>query len=182
MKGKDVPEVVSNLVKIAAERSPKFFGDKTEIVLLDDAEKEMLAEEMFQLSDEFDEELYSVEGDHIGSSDKVVLLGLKNHSPFDIDCKSCGYENCEDFKSAEEKAKIFQGPNCTFGLLDLGMAIGYAWDSIESYKLQPNISIKGGLAAKHLGLIESRISLAITINVKASEDYPDFWSETRSVL
>ncbi len=173
MEEKEVTEIVSNLVKIAAERSPKFFGEKIEIVLLDEAEKEMLAEEMFQLSDEYEDELYSLEGDYIESSDEIILIGLENHEPFNIDCRGCGYENCEEFQKAEEKTKIYEGPNCAFGLLDLGMAIGHAWNTIEDYNLEPDISVKGGLAAKHLGLMESRVALAVTINTAPAKSYPN---------
>ncbi len=165
MEEKKITEIVSNFVKIAADRSPKFFGEKIETVLLDDAEREMLAEEMFQLSDEFEDEHYSLEGEYLESSNRILLIGLEEHPPFDIDCKACGYESCESFQEAEDKTDIFQGPNCIFAVLDLGMAIGHAWNTIESYKLRPDISIKGGLAAKHLGLIGSRIALAVMINL-----------------
>jgi len=170
---KDITEIVSNFVKITAERSPTFFGENIEIVLLDHAEREMLAEEMFQLSDEFKDELYSLEGDFIESSDKIVLIGLEDHPPFDIDCKACGYETCEDYQEAEEKVDIFEGPNCVFAILDLGVVIGHAWNTIENYRLRPDISVKAGLAAKHLGLIESRVSLAVTINIGSGKSHPE---------
>ncbi|MBS3817785.1 MAG: hypothetical protein KGY76_09520 [Candidatus Thermoplasmatota archaeon] len=163
MKEKSMRKTVSDLIKIAAENSPKISEDDIELVSLDDAEKEMLVEEMYQLSDEFDDESYSEEGESIETSDKIFLIGLEDHEPLDIDCRACGFESCKDFQDAEEKEKIFKGPNCVFKILDLGMSLGYAWTTSEMHKVKPDISIKGGLAAVHLGLSETRICLAMTI-------------------
>lgn len=159
-----VHEMISELMKISAGGSPKSSGDHLEILVLDDAEIEMLAEEMFQLSDELNEEIYSEEGEAIKSSNHVILLGLEDHSPLGLDCRACGYESCDDLSEAQEKEDIFQGPNCVFRLLDLGTALGNALNTAEMFKLDHDISIRGGLAGKHLGLIDSRVCLAVTAN------------------
>lgn len=170
-KMKKTHEIISHLVKIAAEGSPKAYGDYLEIEVLDDAEREMLAEEMFQLSDEMDEESYSDAGESIESSEEVILIGLNDHPPLELDCRACGYEDCKEFSEAEEESDIFSGPNCVFRIIDLGLALGNALNTSRSHGLENGISIRGGLAAKHLGLIDSRICLAITGDVKKERSY-----------
>lgn len=170
-KMKKTHEIISHLIKISAEGSPKASGDYLEIVVLDEAEKEMLVEEMFQLSDEKDEESYSEVGESIESSDEVLLIGLNDHPPLELDCRACGYEDCKDFSEADEESDIFSGPNCVFRIIDLGIALGNALNTIKSHGLEDSISIRGGLAAKHLGLIDSNICLAIMGDVKREKCY-----------
>ncbi|MFP3871511.1 MAG: DUF2148 domain-containing protein [Candidatus Natronoplasma sp.] len=166
-----VSSLISDLMKISAESSPKATEDFLTVVVLDGGEIEILAEEMFQLSDEFDDESYSEEGEFIESSDEVILVGLEDHPPLDIDCRACGYESCDDFSEAEETEDIFKGPNCIFRVLDLGMALGNAANTSEMHHLDPTLSIRGGLAAKHLGLIDSRVCLAVTANHTKEKNY-----------
>jgi len=164
-----VNQMISELMKISAGGSPRSFGDHLEIVVLDEAEIEMLAEEMFQLSDELNEEIYSEEGEDIESSNHVILIGLKDHTPLGMDCRACGFDSCDDLAKAEENEDIFQGPNCIFRLLDLGTALGNALNTAEMFKLDHDISIRGGLAAKHLGLIDTRVCLAVKASVAAEK-------------
>jgi len=171
LKKKRITEIVIDLMNISAQTSPKSSGNFLETMVLDEAEKEMLAEELYQLSDEFMDETYSEEGDLVNSSDEILIIGLKNHPSLGIDCKACGYESCKDFSEAEQTEQIFEGPNCVFRLLDLGMSIGHALNTAETHNIDYKISIKGGLAAKNLGLMDSRVCLTVPIQVISDKDY-----------
>ncbi|MBS3781686.1 MAG: hypothetical protein KGY66_03910 [Candidatus Thermoplasmatota archaeon] len=171
MKKKKITEIVIDLMTISAETAPKSSGNYLETMVLDEAEKEMLAEELYQLSDRFQDETYSEEGDSVNSADELLIIGLKDHPALGIDCKACGYDDCEDFSEADETEQIFQGPNCVFRLIDLGMSIGHALNTAENHNVDYQVSIKGGLASKNLGLVDSRLSLAVLVNVVSDKSY-----------
>jgi len=171
LKEEKVSRIVSNLMKISAESSPKASGDYLDIVVLDDAEREMLAEEMFQLSNELEDETYSEKGEAVEASEEVILIGLNEHPPLGLNCRACGYDDCNELSDAEETEDIFKGPNCTFRLLDLGTALGNSLSTADIHGFQPDISIRGGLAAKHLGLIDANICLAVTTKVVKDKNY-----------
>ncbi|MFP4000444.1 MAG: DUF2148 domain-containing protein [Candidatus Natronoplasma sp.] len=171
MKKKKITEIVIDLMTISAETSPKSSGNYVETIALDEAEREMLAEELYQLSDQFEDETYSEEGDLVNSADELMIMGLKDHPSLGIDCSACGYEDCEEFSKADQTEKIFQGPNCAFRLIDLGMSIGHALNTAETHNMDYKVSIKGGLAAKNLGLSDSRICFALLMNVISDKNY-----------
>lgn len=175
LKKKRITEIVIDLMNISSQTSPKSSDNFLETMVLEEAEKEMLAEELYQLSDEFDDESFSEEGDLLNSSDEILMIGLKDHPSLGIDCKACGYENCEDFAKADQTKQIFEGPNCVFRLLDLGMSIGHALNTAETHNIDYHISIKGGQGAKNLGLMESRLCLAVPIRVISDKDYHNEW-------
>ncbi len=175
MKKKRITEIVIDLMNISAQTSPKSSDNFLETMVLEEAEKEMLAEELYQLSDEFQDEAYSQEGDFINSSDELLIIGLKDHPPLGIDCKACGYESCKDFSEADKTKQIFEGPNCIFRLMDLGISIGHALNTAETHNIDYQISIKGGLAAKNLGLMDSQVCLVVPINVISNKDYHNEW-------
>jgi len=175
LKKKKITEIVIDLMNISAKTSPKSSGNFLETMVLEEAEKEILAEELYQLSDQFQDETYSEEGDLINSSDELLVIGLEEHPPLGIDCKACGYDSCKDFSEADQKEQIFEGPNCVFRLLDLGMSIGHALNTAEIHNIDYKISIKGGLAAKNLGLMDSRICLVVSIQIISDKGYHNVW-------
>lgn len=151
--------------------SPKSKGDAIETLVLEESEKEMLAEESFQLSDEYNDEAYSDEGEKINESDEILLLGIEEHDSLGIDCKACGYENCENFDKAEKKEGLFKGPSCSFKLIDLGMSIGHALNTAENHNVDYEISIKSGMAARSLGLMSSQLCIGILLKVNPDKNY-----------
>jgi len=168
---KKVTEIVLDLMTISADTSPKSSGNYLETITLDEAEKEMLAEELYQLSDEFQEEAYSEEGDRVNSADELMILGLKDHPSLGVDCSACGFVDCDEFSKADQTENIFQGPNCSFRLVDLGMSIGYALNTADTHNLDYKVSIKGGQAAKNMGLSDSRFCLALLMNAVSDRSY-----------
>lgn len=156
---------------ISAKISPKSEGDHLEVMALEESEKEMLAEELFQLSDDYNDDTYSDEGELVNSSDEILLIGLEDHPPLNIDCEACGFSSCDEFSDSEETESMFVGPNCSFALIDLGMSIGHALNTAENHNVDYNISIKGGIAGRSLGLISSRVCLAVLVKVVSDKSY-----------
>jgi len=171
LEKKKITNIVADLMTISAETSPKSSDNFLEITSLDLSEREMLAEELYQLSDEFKDESYSKEGDLVNSADELMLIGLKDHKSLGIDCRACGYEDCEDFDEAPQMEKIFEGPSCAFKMIDLGMSIGRALNTAENHNVDCRPSIRAGLAAKNLGLTDSMICYALLIKVVSDMTY-----------
>ncbi|MFO7990701.1 MAG: DUF2148 domain-containing protein [Thermoplasmata archaeon] len=167
----DSIELISNLMAISARTAPKSLGESyLKITLLDKAEKEILTEEMFQMSDELNDDSYSYEGEIIREAAKVIIIGLEEHPPLDLDCRACGFKNCEDFSDNKIKG-IFEGPNCAFHLIDMGMAVGGAIDTAQIHNIRSKISLKGGLAAKNVGISTSKVCIALMIDLSEEKDY-----------
>ncbi|MFW6304197.1 MAG: DUF2148 domain-containing protein [Candidatus Saliniplasma sp.] len=167
---KEETDMIAKLMAVAARNSPKAIDESfLEISVLDEAEKEMLVEEMYQLADERGDEIFTERGEEVENSDRIILIGLNEHPGIGIDCKACGYESCEEMENSEQKKDIFEGPNCLYRVIDIGTAIGYALQNASKNDVHSKIMIKGGLAAKHLGLSTSRICLAIAMRSRSEK-------------
>ncbi|MFO7791965.1 MAG: DUF2148 domain-containing protein [Candidatus Saliniplasma sp.] len=174
-KMKEGMDLITKLIAVAAKNSPTALDESyLDISVLDEAEKEMLVEEMYQLSDERKDETFTDKGEEIENSDRVILVGLDDHAGLGIDCKACGYENCEKMEEAKQEEDIFVGPNCVYRIIDIGNALGYAIQNAYKNNVYARISIKGGLAAKNLGLSTSRVCLAIPISLESKKKLFDF--------
>ncbi len=165
-------DITSSLMKASASTAPKAEGvSYLEISVLDDAEREMLSEEMYQLADELNDEEYAIYGESIEKeSHAVLLVGLKEHPALGLNCRACGFKDCEEFNSASAQG-IFQGPNCVYRLLDLGIAIGSALKTSSIHNARATVMIKGGLAAKNLGLSTAMVCMAIPITLDENRPY-----------
>lgn len=157
-------DIIVRLIATAAKNSPKALDESfLEISVLDEAEKEMLVEEMYQLADGRGDEIYTAKGEDLENSDSVILIGLNEHPGIGIDCRACGYESCESMENSENEKDIFEGPNCIFRLIDIGISLGYALQNASKNDVDAKIMIKGGMAAKNLGLSTSKICLAVAM-------------------
>ncbi|MFO8109971.1 MAG: DUF2148 domain-containing protein [Thermoplasmata archaeon] len=165
-------KIISDLMTVRARTVPKASGESyMDIALLDDAEREILAEEMYQLSDELNDEDYSKYGKILEEDAQAVLLiSLKEHPPLGLNCRACGFDDCDEFKSVSAQG-IFRGPNCIYRLLDMGMALGSALDTASVHKVKASVMIKAGLAAKNIGLSTANVCIAVPVILKEDRPY-----------
>ncbi len=165
----DGMNLISNILAISAQTAPKAEGlSFLDIQTLDEAGKEILVEELFQMAEE-DEE-YSLIGEVILDSDSVLLVGLNEHPPMGLDCKACGFQDCKEL-SKEKTVDIFEGPNCIYRVLDLGIALGSALKTADNFNIRGDIMIRAGLAAKHVGLSTSRVVMAVPLYKEGSNAF-----------
>jgi len=166
---KDV-EVISQLMKISANSAPRAEGTEIEVEILDESEKEMVIEEMFQLADELNEESYREGGEMLESSEGLMIIGLNKKNTLKLDCRACGFESCDDLLNSECEG-IFQGPNCAYRLIDMGIALGYAIKTAKLHNMDGKIMVRAGLAAKNLGLSDARVCMGVPIFSDLNEGY-----------
>ncbi len=156
-------DIVAKLMAISAMTAQREKNvTDLNVTLLDEAEKEILVEEMFQIAEQKVDETFSQMGEMILDSEGVLLLGLDDDSPLGLNCQACGFSDCLEM-SKVVKEDIFQGPNCIFRAIDLGMAVGSALRTARIHNVKVEVMIKGGLAAKRVGLSTSRVVLALPV-------------------
>ena len=63
------------------------------------------------------------DGKNVLDSSVVLLVGIKDAAVMNLNCGGCGYNNCFELQAAGKREVEFQGPQCAFRLLDLGIAL-----------------------------------------------------------
>lgn len=167
MKGIDV---IDELMKISADSAPRAMDTKIDVEILEESEKEMVVEEMFQLADELNDERYREGGETVQSSKSLILVDLDEKNTLGLDCRACGYKDCDEFLEKESEG-IFEGPNCVFRMIDMGIAIGYAIKTAKLHNMKGRITVRAGLAAKNLGLSDARVCIGIPVSSDLAEGY-----------
>ncbi len=158
-------DIVAKLMAISAVNTHREdMPSRLDVTVLDEAEREILVEEMFQMAEKNDDEIYSQMGESIRNSKDLILVGLDDDTTLGLDCQACGFSSCEEL-SKIRKEDIFEGPNCVFRVIDLGIAVGSALRTANVHNVKGEVMIKGGIAAKRVGLSTSRVVLAVPIYI-----------------
>jgi len=155
--------IVAKLMEIAARTAPKAKGeDFIETVIIQGEEKDSIGREMIRIGEEEDSKGFVRDGKNVIDSDMLVIIGLLKHPGLGTDCAACGFDSCAEFASAESK-KVFEGPSCTHRVADLGIAVGSAVKTASIHNVDNRIMYRAGIAAKSLGMIESRVAYGIPL-------------------
>ena len=133
-----------------------------EVTILEKVQRGILAEELFQMAEQKEDDDYTRVGEHVLNSGGMILVGLNDRTTRGLDCKACGFSGCEELMSVET-SDIFEGANCLFRVLDMGMALGSALRTADMHNVKTEIMPLAGLAAKRLGLSQSRMVLAVSL-------------------
>lgn len=167
---------VSRLMLVSARTAPKSGGvDDILTAIVYGTEKESLAAEMDKVAEERKNEGFKRDGKNVRDSETVILIGVRGTESFELDCGSCGYTNCDEFKKAEKKmGQDFTGPNCVFKALDLGIALGSAAKTASIHNLDNRIMYRIGVAARRLKLLpEASVIMGIPVSAKGKSIYFD---------
>ena len=115
------------------------------------------------------------DGQNLRDSEAVLLIGVRGTRKFGLDCGGCGYATCTEFERATKKlGQDFEGPNCIFKLLDLGIALSSAAKVASTLNVDNRIMYRVGTAAKRLNLLpEASIIIGIPISAKGKSIYFD---------
>lgn len=158
-----VEEHLTSLVSpllIAAQTAPKGRGINTlEIVLVNGAEKDALADKMDEISRRISAPFFSRDAQNIRHCFAVILLSTDN-SVRGLNCGYCGYACCEE--------KPDTSP-CVFNVTDLGIALGSAVSTAMQLKLDNRILYSAGKAAGELGFFTKNMPIIFAIPLSVSE-------------
>lgn len=168
----DAVKLVAELMAISAKTAPKAVGkDYIDIKVAKEDEVRELGDAMLSLAEERGKAHFKRDGNNVLNSDAVLLLGLKDHPAVGLDCGGCGFD-CDSFD--EQYFEIdFEGPNCIYRLLDLGIALGSAVKTASLHNADSRIMYRVGVAAKRLGMVDSRVVLGIPISATGKSVYFD---------
>ena len=166
--------VVADLMAIAARTAPKSAGQDfvvTHIIEGDDVK--MLAQKMVEYGQRIGKEAgFARDGMNVGDSDAVVLIGLKEANPVNLDCGACGAEACTGLLVNSHEGE-FRGPQCAFRLLDMGIALGSAVKTASLLNVDNRIMYRAGVVARDMGLIDADFVMGIPLSATGKSIYFD---------
>ncbi len=168
--------IASKLMAIAARTAPKTKGADdiiTAIVL--EGEKNALADDMNKIADERNISGFKRDAQNVRDSVAVFLIGVWSNKTSGFDCGACGYNNCEEFKSARRRfGQDFDGPSCIFKILDLGIALGSAAKTASILNIDNRIMYRVGVAARRLKMLKGAdVIIGIPISARGKSIYFD---------
>ena len=163
---------VANLMGVAARTAPKSGGkDFVVVKVVYGEEVNRLAEEMIRYGEESGKKNFDRDGNNVKNSPAVVLIGIKDAATVGLNCGACGYNQCTDRIS--HPGSEFNGPQCAFRVLDMGIAIGSAVKTAGIMNVDNRIMYRVGVVAKKIGLIEADLAVGIPLSVTGKSIYFD---------
>jgi uncharacterized ferredoxin-like protein len=175
---KDALIQTARLMLVSVRTAPKSGGiDDVLAVVAYGKEKDAIAGEMEKIAQERESASAGFKRDaqNLRDSEAVLLVGVRGTKNFGLNCGACGYPSCSKFEKAEKKLRQdFEGPNCVFKLLDLGIAMGSAAKTASVLDVDNRIMYRVGTAAKRLKLLpKASVIMGIPISAKGKNIYFD---------
>jgi len=163
---------VANLMGVAARTAPKSAGkDFVVVKAIYGEDVARLADEMIHYGEKMGKKNFDRDGDNVKNSLAVLLIGLKDAASLGLNCGACGYDQCTGRIS--HKGSEFDGPQCAFRLLDMGIAIGSAVKTAGIMNVDNRIMYRAGVVAKKMGLIDADFVMGIPLSVTGKSIYFD---------
>lgn len=151
------------LMAISARTAPKSKGiDDLEIVYIYGDEKDMIAEKMIELEKDRGKG-WKRDGESLKMAEGILILGIRGDKTLDLNCSACGFKSCKEFENSTRIEGDYEGPNCVFKILDLGIALGSAVKLASVLNVDNRIMYRIGVVAKMLGIINSTVALGIPL-------------------
>ncbi len=163
--------LVAELMCIAARTAPKSAGQDfvvTQIIEGEDCQK--LANAMVQFGQRTGKHNFDRDGNNVKDSPVVVLIGIKNAKAVGLNCGACGAEKCIQPNTFRGE---FQGPQCAFRLLDMGIALGSAVKTAGMLNVDNRIMYRVGVVAREMGLIDADYVMGVPLSATGKSIYFD---------
>jgi len=161
---------VIDLMEIAARTAPKSGGkDFIVVKVLAGDDLKRLADEMVKYGEKTKKKNFDRDARNVAASAAVVFVGIKDAKPVDLNCGACGFDLCNDRVAAEHSE--FQGPQCAFRLLDMGIALGSAVKTASLLNVDNRIMYRAGVVARQMGLIDADFVMGIPLSVTGKSIY-----------
>lgn len=159
-------------MEIAARTAPKSGGkDFVVIKVLEGDDLKRLADAMIQYGEKTKKRNFDRDARNVAASPAVMLIGIKDAKSVDLNCGACGFDLCSDRIAAEHSE--FNGPQCAFRLLDLGIALGSAVKTASLLNVDNRIMYRAGVVARALGLIDADVVMGIPLSVTGKNIFFD---------
>lgn len=171
----DIQEAIKdvvNLMGVAARTAPKSAGkDFVVVKAIYGEEVVKLAEEMVDYGEKVGKINFDRDGANVKNSSAVLLIGIKEAASLGLNCGACGYDQCVE--RIAHQGKEFNGPQCAFRILDMGIAIGSAVKIAGMLNVDNRIMYRAGVVAKKMGLIKADLVMGIPLSATGKSIYFD---------
>jgi uncharacterized ferredoxin-like protein len=159
---------IANMMVVAARTAPKSGGrDDILTAIVHGPETEALAADMEKIATERTQPAWTKHARIINRSEAIVLIGARGTRSYVTNCGACGYQSCDDFMKVEKRSGLdFDGPNCIFKVLDMGIALGSAVKIAGILNADNRLYYRIGAAARRLHYMpEASIIIGIPLSV-----------------
>ena len=163
--------IVAELMCIAARTAPKAAGqDFVVTAILEGETCQKLAEAMMRFGEKTGKPNFDRDGKSVMASPIVVLIGIKDARPTGLNCGACGADKCITINTHQGE---FQGPQCAFRLLDMGIALGSAVKTAGMLNVDNRIMYRVGTVAREMGLIDADYVMGVPLSATGKSIYFD---------
>jgi len=163
---------VINLMGVAARTAPKAVGaDFVVVKAIYGEEVVKLAEEMVNYGEKMGKGNFDRDGANVRNSTAVLLIGIRKATSVGLNCGACGYAQCVE--RVPHQGREFNGPQCAFRILDMGIAIGSAVKIAGMLNVDNRIMYRAGVVAKMIGLIDADLVMGIPLSATGKNIYFD---------
>jgi uncharacterized ferredoxin-like protein len=162
---------VAELMCLAARTAPKSGGEDFVVTKIIEGKTCLkLAEAMILFGERTGKRNFDRDGKNVKDSPIVVLIGIKDAKTLGLNCGACGADKCINTNTFEGE---FQGPQCAFRLLDMGIAIGSAVKTAGMLNVDNRIMYRAGTVAREMGLIDADYVMGIPLSATGKSIYFD---------
>ncbi|GAB4114535.1 MAG: DUF2148 domain-containing protein [Candidatus Caldatribacteriota bacterium] len=163
---------VVNLMGVAARTAPKSAGkDFVVVKVIYGDEVVKLAEEMVNYGEKTGKVNFDRDGVNVKNSLAVLLIGIREAASLGLNCGACGYDKCAE--RIAHQGNEFEGPQCAFRVLDMGIALGSAVKIAAMLNVDNRIMYRAGVVAKKMGLIKADLVVGIPLSATGKSIYFD---------
>ena len=170
----DIMEAVAGFMALSARTAPKSRGDDyLEMKILTGEEVNQLARDMIAFGEERGKPRFDRDGANVGDSDAVLLIALKDSRPLGQNCGACGFTTCGEMEKQACEGPEFQGPICSWRVMDLGAALGSAVKTASIFNADNRIMYRIGAVARLNGMIQGELAVGVPISATGKSIYFD---------
>jgi uncharacterized ferredoxin-like protein len=169
----EIVRTAAEFMALSAVTAPKARGrdDIATRIIADPSEMEALVEAMIEDSSEPLKANFSRDAKNIRDSVCVLFIYLKDIPTPGLNCGACGYATCDTL--ALQRSSMKEGPFCAWQIVDLGIAAGSAVKTASIHNVDNRIMYSAAQTACRIGLIPSRMAVAIPLQAGSKSAYFD---------
>ncbi len=162
---------VAELMAISARTAPKSAGhDFIVTKIIEGEECVKLGDEMIAYGVRLGKRNFDRDGENVKKSSAMLLVGLLDASALGLNCGACGSSKCITINTFEGE---FQGPQCAFRQLDMGIALGSAVKTASMLNVDNRIMYRVGAVARDMELVDWDFVMGIPLSISGKSIYFD---------
>lgn len=175
MSSKEVAlERIVEYMEVSAITAPKAKGmDSLISKVLTGSELREIGNKMIDMGQKNGDEGFVRDGKNVLESDALLIIGIKEHEGIGLDCGGCGFKECKKFNESKKIDVEFQGANCMYKTLDLGIALGSAVKTAAIHNVDSRIMYRVGVAARKLNSLDGTVVIGVPIAGESKSPYFD---------